>query len=110
MFGKKKKNAVKQHKTDLEQIIEDYVECIRHLYRGENPPFVNSFKDDYYYWLNTDIGLIELDNIPHDNAELTERRSEIECLIADGGYSNDEIIERLNDEIKNQWKLKSNLI
>lgn len=102
MFGKKK-NSVKPYKNDMEQIAEDYIVCICYFYRGEKPPFVKSFKDDYYFWLNTDIGLIELDNIPHDNAELTERRSEIECLIADNGYSNEEIIESLNEEIKNQW-------
>ena len=101
MFGKKK--AVKQYKTDLEQIIEDYLVCICYFYRGEKPPFVKSFKDDVYFWLETDIGLIELDNIPHDNHELTERCCEIECLIADNGYSDEEIIKSLNEEIKNQW-------
>lgn len=99
----KKKNAVKPHKTDLEQIIEDYIVCIGYFYRGEKPPYVKSFQNDFYYWLETDIGLIELDKIPHDNRKLTERCCEIECLIADNGYSSEEIIERLNDEIKNQW-------
>lgn len=103
MFGKKKKNAANQYKSDLEQIIEDYMVCICYFYRDEKPPFVKDFKEDYYFWLNTDIGLIELNKIPHDNAELTERCCEIECLIADNAFSNDEIINRLNDEIKNQW-------
>lgn len=101
MFGKKKK--VRQNKSDMEQIAEDYIQCMRYLYRGEKPPFVKNFDDDFYFWLNTDIGLIELDKIPHDNRELTEKINEIECLIADNGYSNAEIIERLNEEIKNQW-------
>ncbi|MDE6373158.1 MAG: hypothetical protein K2L72_01530 [Clostridia bacterium] len=87
----------------MEQVIEDYMVCICYFYRGEKPPFVKSFKEDCYYWLNTDVGLIELDNIPHENAELTERLSEIEFLIADNGYSNDEIIVKLNEEINNQW-------
>ena len=99
MFGKKNK----QYKTDLEQIAEDYVECIRYFYRNEKPPFVKNFQDDFYFWLETDIGLIELNKIPHDNLKLTERCCEIECLIADNGYSNDEIIEKLNEEIKRQW-------
>lgn len=103
MFGRKKKSSDKFVKSDLEQIIEDYVVCICHFYRGEKPPVVVDFKEDYYFWLNTDIGLIELNNIPHDNRELTERCCEIECLIADNGFSNDEIIRKLNEEIQNQW-------
>ncbi len=103
MFGKKKRSIVRQSKTDLEQIIEDYIVCIRNFYRGEKPPLVKCFKDDYYYWLDTDIGLIELEKIPHNNTELTERINEIECLIADNGFSNEEIIEKLNNELKYQW-------
>ena len=101
MFGKKK--YVKQCKTDLELIIEDYIACIGYFYQGEKPPYVNGFQNDVYFWLETDIGLIELTKIPHDNRKLTERCCEIECLIADNGYSNDVIIEKLNDEIKKRW-------
>lgn len=99
----KKTNAGKQYENDLEQVIEDYIVCICYFYRGEKPPFVKSFNKGHYYWLNTDIGLIELNRIPHDNEELTERLCEIECLIADYGYSGEEIIAELNEEIKNQW-------
>ncbi len=103
MFGKKKKSIVRQCETDLEQIIEDYIVCIRHFYRGEKPPFVKRFKDDYYDWLETDVGFIELEMIPHDNTALTERINEIECFIADNGFSNEEIIEKLNEKLKNEW-------
>lgn len=99
----KKTNSNKRYKKDLEQVIEDYIVCICYFYRGEKPPFVKNFQEEHYYWLNTDIGPIELNKIPHDNEELTERLCEIECLIADYGYSNEEILTKLNEEIKNQW-------
>lgn len=99
----KKTNADRRYERDLEQVIENYIVCICYFYRGDQPPFVKNFNDDHYYWLNTDIGLIELNKIPHDNEELTERLYEIESLIADYGYSNEEIIAKLNKEIKNQW-------
>lgn len=99
----KKRPPTDDYKNDLEQVIEDYIVCICYFYRGEKPPFVKNFSEDHYYWLNTDIGLIELNRIPHDNEELTERLCEIECLIADYGYSNEEIITKLNEEIKEQW-------
>lgn len=89
--------------SDIDVIAEDYIDCICYFYRGEKPPFVKSFKDDFYFSLETDIGSIELTDIPHDEEELTERRMEIEALIADNGYTSSEIIEHLNNKIKTNW-------
>lgn len=103
MFNFFKKKAAKTQKADIDIITQDYVECIRYFYRGEKPPFVNGFKDDFYFWLETDMGLIELEEIPHDEQFLTECRMEIEALIADNNYSLSEIKEHLNVKLKNNW-------
>ena len=100
-FFKKKANKIQQ--ADIDIIAENYVECIRYFYRGEKPPYVNSFKDDYYFWLETDIGLIELERIPHDEQFLTERVMEIEALIADNNYALSDIKEHINDRLKDNW-------
>ena len=103
MFNFFKKKSKKAPLSDIDIIAENYIECIRYFYRGEKIPFVKSFTDDMYFWLETDIGLIELTKIPHDEAILTERRMEIEALIADNNYNNSEIIEHLNDKLKTNW-------
>lgn len=92
-----------ERSESLEQIVENFIVCICYFYRGEQPPFVKNFNDGVKDWLETDIGEICLDQIPHDNFELTERRREIEALIADYDFSDSEIIKKLNEEIKNQW-------
>ncbi len=94
------------HKTtqaDMDIVTDDYIDCICYLYRGEKVPLVKSFKDEVYFWLDTEVGLLELTAIPHDEEYLTERRMEIEALIADNGFSDEEIIKQLNAKLKDTW-------
>ncbi len=86
-------------RTDLEIIVDNYIRCMKYLLKGKVAS-VTRFKDGVTEWLITDIGLVELDAIPHDESELTECRYEIEALIADNDFDNDTVLQALNDRIR----------
>ncbi len=87
-------------RSDLDIIVDDYIKCIKYLLNGKLVPVIG-FRDGVQEWLMTDSdGDIELDSIPHDNCELTECRYEIEALIGDNGYDDNEILFALNEKIR----------
>ncbi len=96
MFKFKKKRS----KTDLEIIADNYILCLNYLCKNKLS-CVQEFKDGVHDWVITNNGIIELDIIPHDKQRLTECRNEIECLIADNEYSDEEIINAINSRILN---------
>ncbi len=87
-------------RADLEIIVDDYIKCIKYLLNGKIVVIIG-FRNGVHEWLMTDSdGDIELDSIPHDNCELTECRYEIEALIGDNGYDDNEILFALNEKIR----------
>ena len=87
-------------RADLEIIVDDYIKCIKYLLNGKIA-IVIGFRHGVHECLMTDSdGDIELDRIPHDNCELTECRHEIEALICDNGYDENEILYALNEKIR----------
>ncbi len=86
--------------SDIDIIVDDYIECIKYLLKGKLVPIIG-FRDGVHEWLMTDSdGDVNLDAIPHDNCELTERRYEIEALIVDNGYDDNIILKALNEKIR----------
>lgn len=87
-------------RADLEIIVDDYIKCIKYLLNGKIVIIIG-FRHGAHECLMTDSdGDLELDSIPHDNCELTECRYEIEALIGDNGYDENEILYALNEKIR----------
>lgn len=87
-------------RADLETIVDDYIKCIKYLLNGK-VAIILGFRHGVHEWLMTDSdGDLQLDSIPHDNCELTECRYEIEALIGDNGYDENEILFALNEKIR----------
>lgn len=89
--------------TDLSLIAEDYFACIKKLCKRENAPKISSFKDDYYQWLITDAGEIDIDDIPENDDKLAACRSEIERLTAENHFTSSQLIEAINDTLSKKW-------
>lgn len=100
IFGKKDK---RNNMSDDEIIKLDYFECIAYLYKGKEKPVVLGFEQGVNTWLNTTVGSIELDSIPHDNGHLTNNVYELEALIGENGYDEKYLISLINQAIDENW-------
>lgn len=89
--------------TDEEIIKLNYFECICYLYKGKEKPVVIGFRSGVNIWLETNVGDIDLDSIPHGKGYLTNCVYELEALIGENGFSDDYIIEIINDVINEKW-------
>ncbi len=97
--NKKRKNL-----TAEEIIALDYYECISYLYRGKEKPVITGFKEGVNIWLETSVGPLELDEIPHNKSHLTNNVHEIEVLMGENDFEDDYIIKLINQKIDESWK------
>lgn len=100
MLGIKDSN---EGKSDMEIITDDYIVCMKYFISGKDKPVVLGFKEGACIWLNTSLGCIELDEIPHNNGYLKNCVYEIETLIGENGYSEETVVLALNERIKMTW-------
>ena len=89
--------------SDDEIIKLDYFECIAYLYKGKEKPVVLGFEQGVATWLNTTVGSIEFDSIPHDNGHLTNNVCELEALIGENGYDEKYLVPLINQAIDENW-------
>ena len=97
---------IKDQRNNLsnEEIIAlDYYECISYLYKEKEKPIILGFNEGVNIWLNTSVGPIELDSIPHNNGHLTNNVQEIEVLIGENDYDEKFIISLINKKIDECW-------
>lgn len=89
----------------IEEIIAlDYYECIRYLYDRKEKPKVFGFRDGVNIWLETSVGSIEFDEIPHSKGHLTNNVQEIGILIGENGLDDSYVINLINKGIDQYWK------
>lgn len=89
--------------SDKDIIKLDYFECISYLYKGIEKPIVIGFKDGVFLWINTTVGLLELDSIPHDEGHLTKDVMELEVLIGEKNYDEDYVVNLVNKSLTERW-------
>lgn len=97
-------NSKRKNLTTEQIIALDYYECISYLYQGKEKPQVTGFREDVYLWLETTVGPIELDEIPHRKSHLMNNVREIEVLTGENDFENDDLINLINQKINDTWK------
>lgn len=102
-FLKNKMRYIEDKRSTDEIIASNYFECIKYLYKGNEKPIVTGFRKDVNIWLETTVGSIELDEIPHNNGHLTNCVYELEALIGENNYSEEYVISLINDYINKNW-------
>lgn len=101
IFGKKNE---RDNLSDEEIIKLNYFECVSYLYKGKEKPLVLGFKEGVNIWLKTSIGDIDLDSIPHNKGHLTNNVYELEALIGENCYSEEYLIDLINQAIDENWR------
>ena len=88
---------------DIEQEVADNYFClIKQLHRSGKPDVVVLSADDYYSVIVDDVTYDLDDAFSHNDVKNTERKMEIESLIADGADVGS-VAKLLNDKIKYEW-------
>lgn len=97
------KDDVRDGLSDDEIIALDYFECICFLYKGKEKPIVTGFRQGFTRELETNVGLIELENIPHSKQHLYNNVLELDVLIGENGYDDPYLIELINKYLDEHW-------
>lgn len=93
------KDDVKDGLSDEEIVVLDYYEAIRYFYKGKEKPVALGFTQGVDIWLETTVGPIRLDEMPHE----ISLEEEVEILIGENGFDHSYLIELINKYLDEHW-------